>query len=85
MSKFRQKTEIIEAVQFNPLEQPWPTGIKPWSSAGYQPRDCSWGYIQTPEGTKHVQNGDWLVTNEAGEKHLYQDWLFKEMYEPVEE
>lgn len=45
-----------------------PLGFHPWpDDKGHQPRDASWGYVQTPEGRKHVHNGDQIVTDESGD------------------
>lgn len=64
------------AVQFDPHRHPWPDGIVSWGSAGYQPRDMSWGYLETTQGRVHVQAGDWIVTNSKGEKRV------EKTYEP---
>lgn len=62
MAKYRQKPLFVEAVRFDPQAQPWPDGVIPWSRAGYQPRDMSFGYIDTSLGKVHVMAGDWIIT-----------------------
>lgn len=88
MGKYRKKPIIIEATQFDPVNHPddrWPEGVIPWSRAGYQPRDMSWGYIDTLEGKMHVMSGDWIITGITGEKYPCKDEIFKKTYERVEE
>lgn len=29
-----------------------------WPAHGVQPRDMSWGYVETPSGRVHIQDGD---------------------------
>ena len=39
-------------------------------------------YIQTPRGKKvHVSSGDWVIQEESGEFHTYDDELFTKTYE----
>jgi hypothetical protein len=86
MAKFRKRPVVIEAVQFNPHEHHWPDGVKPWPNPkGYQPRDMSWGYIETLEGDHHVMAGDWIITGVKGEKYPCKDDIFRATYELVEE
>lgn len=85
MAKYRKKPIVIEAVQFDPQQQSWPEGVKPWpNERGVQPRDMSWGYIQTLEGTMHVMAGDWIITGVNGEKYPCKPDIFEKTYEPVE-
>jgi hypothetical protein len=85
MAKYRKRPVIIEAVQFDP-HKPWPDGVMPWPDEhGIQPRDMSWGYINTLEGKHHVQAGDWIITGIAGEKYPCKPDIFEKTYEPVEE
>ncbi len=83
--KFRKKPVVIEAVQFDPQNKPWPECVKPWPSPkGYQPRDCSWGYIETLEGMMHVQAGDWIITGVNGEHYPCKPDIFEKTYEKAE-
>jgi hypothetical protein len=85
MAKYRKRPVIIEAVQFDP-HKPWPDGVLPWPDEhGAQPRDMSWGYINTLEGKMHVMAGDWIITGVANEVYNCKDQIFRATYEPVEE
>lgn len=76
--------EIIEAVQFDPHKQPWPEGVKPWpDERGIQPRDGSWGYIETLEGRTHIMVGDYIITSADGKKSLCKPSIFAKTYEVV--
>ena len=70
MAKFRKKPIVIEAEQFFPAKRHWPKCIHPWpDKKGLQPRDLSYGYIETLEGRMHVMAGDWIITGVNGEKY----------------
>lgn len=84
MGKYRKKPVVIEAVQFKPLDDVWPDGVIPWSVAGVQPRDMSWGYIDTLEGRMHVMADDWIITGVNGEKYPCKPDIFEKTYDPVE-
>lgn len=81
MQKYRKKPVVIEAVQFDPHQTPWPDGVIPWTTV--QRRDMSWGYIQTLERKMSVLAGDWIITGVAGEKYPCKDDIFKATYEEV--
>lgn len=84
--KFRKKV-VIEAEQFLPSKTKAfkvPDGVKLWPDEhGVQPRDMSWGYIDTLEGRMHVTAGDWIVTGIKGEKWPVKPDIFEKTYEPV--
>jgi len=83
--KFRKKPVIVDAVQFDPDQRPWPEGVTPWpDSEGSRPRDMSYGYIHTLEGRMHVRAGDWIITGVAGEKYPCKPDIFALTYEPVD-
>ena len=84
MAKYRKRPLVIEAIQFDHKER-WPACVIPWSQAGYQPRDGSWGYIQTLEGKMHVMHGDWIITGVQGEHYPCKDEIFRATYERVED
>lgn len=81
--KYRTNSLVIEAVQFDPYQHPWPEGVVDWTTAGVQPRDMSFGYIETLEGRMHVMAGDWIITGEQDLRSLCKDDIFKATYEPV--
>jgi hypothetical protein len=84
MPKFRKKPVIIEAEQFHPHQHPWPGGVKLWpDEAGLQPRDMTWGYIDTLEGRMHVTAGDWIITGVKGEPYPCKPDIFEQTYEPL--
>lgn len=84
MAKYRKRPIIVEAIQFDPHTQ-WPAGVYSWHEVGYQPRDGSWGYIDTLEGKMHVMAGDWIITGVNQEKYPCKPDIFAKTYEPVEE
>lgn len=81
--KYRKGDTIVDAEQFDPHSHPWPAGVVAWQMVGYQPRDMSWGFIDTAEGRAHVLFGDWIVREETGKAHLYSDAEFKGKYEKM--
>lgn len=87
--KYRKKPIVIEAVQFLPSkDEPFviPSGVHLWPDEnGAQPRDMSWGYINTLEGRMHVQHGDWIITGIKGERYPCKPDIFEMTYEPVED
>jgi len=52
----------IKSKQFDPQKRPWPKFVIPWDKTKYQPRDCSWGYIECENEKVHVLAGDWIIT-----------------------
>lgn len=92
MKKYRKKPVVIDAVQFDPQKKPWPTCITPWrkeypdgDTIQVQPRDMSWGYIETLEGNMHVLAGDWIICGVKGEWYPCKPDIFDATYEPVTE
>ncbi len=86
MKKYRVKNPIIvEAVQFSfyPSKDEWPDCVHPHRKRGIIPRDMSWGYIETVEGTAHVCAGDWIVKDGAGHLFVCKPDIFEETYEAV--
>lgn len=54
-------------VTFDPHNRPWPQGFNSWQGSTLaQPRDCSWGYMATEQGIKHVWAGDLIITPDSG-------------------
>ena len=82
--KYRKKPIVIEAVQFDPHQHPWPDGVIAWPKDGPLPRDMSWGYIDTLEGKMHVIAGDWIITGVKGEIYPCKDDIFRASYDPVD-
>lgn len=85
MAQYRKGSEIVDAIQFDPHQHPWPPNVVSWSTEQVRPRDMSWGYIQTKSGREHIMAGDWIVTNAASELALVKDALFGTIYQPIDE
>lgn len=88
MPKYRKRPVVIEAVQFDCTlpKEGWPKCIHPWPDKnGLQPRDMSWGYIDTLEGRMHVQHGDWIILGVKGEQYPCKPDIFELSYEPYTE
>lgn len=79
--KYQRKLEIVEAVQFDPEAKEWSPKIQAWTR--FQPRDMSWGFVDTPLGRMHVHAGDWLVTVSTGDTILVKEKIFNQLYEPT--
>ena len=61
---------IISAVKFLP-NQPTPDGMHCWPDPKIgQPRDMSFGYVNTPLGRRHVWPDDWIITTEEGLRYV---------------
>lgn len=89
--KYRKKPVVIEAVQFtiNKITREpdfIPDGVHLWPDEnGAQPKDMSWGYINTLEGRHHVMANDWIITGVKGEKYPCKPDIFEMTYEKVED
>lgn len=79
--KYQRKPEIVEATQFDPEQKEWPEMIKPWNK--FQPRDMSWGFIETALGKMHVHAGDYVVKVSTGQTILVKEKIFNQLYEPL--
>lgn len=80
--QYRKKPIVITAQRFNPQADVWPAQVKPWPGPnGEQPRDMSWGYIETLEGRMSVQAGDWIIVGVVGEAGVTTDDVFRATYE----
>ena len=84
MAKYRKRPVVVEAVQFNSQSLSWPDDVVPWSTGDMQPRDMSWGFINTLEGRMHVQHGDWIITGIKGERYPCKPDIFEATYELVQ-
>ena len=84
MAKFQKKSELVEAIQFNPDQMPWPEYIHPWPENRPVPKLDSPGYIFTPEqGKVLLMAGDWIVTDEKGKRTICKPDVFEAVYEEV--
>jgi hypothetical protein len=79
MAKFRKRQTTVEAEQ-------WVPGRK---IEGVVESDRELGafyahaWIETPEGTKQVSRGDWILIGAMGVKCVIDDDAFRTLYEPV--
>jgi len=67
------KLKIIKAVQFV-MGREIPQGMRKWwpCPKGTQPRDNSFGYVETPIGRRHVYYGDWIITTFEGHHYVFE-------------
>lgn len=80
MAQYRKKPLIVEAEQFWPDKTPWPDGVAVAPSADAPTSWC----IPNGEGYRFaVAAGDWVITDEKGERYPSSARLFEEFYEPV--
>lgn len=83
--KFRTLPIEVTAEKFDSQKDPWLAGVNAWhDEPGTNPRDMSFGYIDTFEGRFHVHQGDWIVTQPNGLKILRKPDVFESTYKPVD-
>lgn len=86
--KYKKKPVVIDAVQFEPMEIPWPEGVEGYVSERTESVDGtvnawnSWR-IETLEGFMEVKPQDWIITGIKGEKYSCKPDIFELTYEPV--
>jgi hypothetical protein len=87
MTKFRRKPIDVEAVRFNPDKKPWPQGItehkEHWSEKNRDPNKARNFSFMTPGGAFRITPGDWVVTNQTGERYVVLAESFNAAYERV--
>lgn len=92
MTQYRKKPLNIDAVQVDGAalkrgESP-PEGMRLWpDDNGMQPRDASWGYVDTAHGRVHVWHGDWICAQTVDGKRDFwpcREKIFAATYEAVE-
>ena len=81
--KFRRKPVTVEAEQFFPEKKPWPRGIQirlpHWANKSLNPQP-TYGFLADGYTAK-VEPGDWVVTNQTGERYMVRQALFSQTYE----
>ncbi len=90
MSKYRKKSVVIEAEQFEPTRKPWPEGVTQWeeTTADEVGNVAAVRYhwrISTLEGLMAVRPGDWIITGVEGEHYPCKDSIFRKTYEPADD
>ena len=89
MGKFRKKQVVIEAWEWDEtrttLEKIEKIGCKLMSLDGYteRPDEFTNLSIETPEGTKSVNKGDYIIKDEKGDFYPCKPDIFKATYEAV--
>lgn len=84
MAKFQKKSELVDAVQFNP-EKPWPEYVHPWPQNRPVPKLESPGYVFIPqEGKVPLMAGDWVITDAKGKKTVCKPDIFEKLYEETD-
>ena len=73
MAALYRKKVIVEAKRFWPSKKPWPEGV----SRGIRPLFYldSWGH------SYQLYRGDWILTNDKGERYPCSNDIFKRDYE----
>lgn len=86
VTTYRRKQQTVEAVQFDPRVLPWPDYIKPYSSV-LPPELNHMGYIDIGDadvGIIPVSPGEWVVTEEDGNRTVWSDKVFMSCFEKAE-
>lgn len=94
MPKFRKKSVVIEATQFEWKDGqgvPDIPGVKfnrwvPVEIAGFGTKDApdsNTAYVETLEGPFHVSRGDWIITGVKGERYPCEPDIFEATYDPA--
>lgn len=82
MAKYRRRPIDVEAVQFWPDQKPWPEGVEKifpnWRG------DESMPLIINLDNHTKVNPGDWIVTNQTGERYVVRKDSFDATYKKVE-
>jgi hypothetical protein len=85
MKRYREKLDVVEAIQFtssNDIPK-----ILDWMNGGgckvvFSPDELSLK-IETPRGHGTIILGDWIIKDKDGEFHLYESYVFEQIYEEV--
>jgi hypothetical protein len=80
--QYRRKDAVVEAIQFDRKQFPWPEGIVP-SSIGLSMEMSHVGKVVGRLGMMPVTTGDWVLKLPDGTRDVLTDEEFKATYEPV--
>ena len=85
MARYRRKPVIVEAAQFDPTKQPWPEGVREIHKGWKAPHDDPprYNFIRPGAMVGAIRPGDWIVTNQTGERYVVLQEYFEDTYEPV--
>lgn len=75
MAKFRGKPIIVEAEQFWSEKEPKPEDVRKIDGANY--------FLNAGGIYMQISDGDWIITEENGDRYVYEKKYFEEEYEPV--
>ena len=93
--KYQKKREIVDAVQITDAmfsTGKFPAGVvvrqMPWEGQYARELELKHGplevpFVIEPTGPERLTVGDWVLTNERGERHRCQDRVFRELFEPA--
>jgi hypothetical protein len=93
--KYQKKREVVDAIQITSTmfnESKFPEGVVvrqvPWEGQYARELELKHGpldvpFVIEPTGPERLTVGDWVLTNERGERHRCQDRIFQELFEPV--
>ncbi len=86
MAKYRnvETATAVDAMQFD-SQACWPACVHSWREANYQPRDMSWGFVQTAQGRKHVLHGDYIIYYPNSTYDVCKEAEFHTIYKRVAE
>lgn len=79
--QYRKKSLVVEAEQFWPEVEPWPTGVVKDDKS---PTGYSIGTLENVAQGHEVTPGDWIITGTAGEKYPCKDHIFINLYDKVQ-
>jgi len=93
--KFRKKSMVVEAVQitadmFNTRRFPVDVEIRqvPWEGQYARELELKHGpldvpFVIEPTGPERLSVGDWIVTDENGDRRRCEDQAFRILFEPI--
>ena len=82
MPKYRRKPVEVEAEQFHP-HKTWPKGVREIKPSWKTKLDDPVRYNFIGAGVCAIRPGDWVVTNQTGERYVVSEESFPKTYEEV--
>lgn len=79
MAKFRKRPVVVDAVQFNGMNQQEIRNFTGYAAVAH----CGGMTIETLEGQMLISNGDWVIKGVAGEFYPCKPDIFAATYEPA--
>lgn len=81
--KFIRKPVVVEAIQFDPEIKPWPEGVQELGGHWSEPDPRKRRFNFSGAGVSVIESGDWVVTNQTGERYVVRQEFFFDVYELV--